>query len=803
MDEVRDEPAAWSVTRQSWIKLLREWPRCNPLGGTALIVVAVVLLTDGLNLRLGLWPLILTAALTGWFGWQGRRRWRWLPLVCVFYIGLHSWHLQQTFFHPLRSLLLAQPDRPQQVAVRARLIPWTEGAELDESQALGDITEIRWGRNTAFSPMQATVRVSLPKGFQLTAPGVYEINGALSLARAPMNPGQFDAENYALRMGWVAEIRAQEVTLHLAERWATRFHLLHWAESSRQWIKEQLARGIENQKEDTAVLLAMALGYSEAAGEDIEDDFRDSGTLHIFAVSGLHVVMLAAVLSFVLRWIGIGQSRAALLLILLVCLYAFITGWRPSAARAALMIAIVLAAPCWNRSASVQNSLGAALLILLAYDTQQLFQAGFQLSFLVLWAIAFLAGPMLNALQPWTSLDPFLPVQVASRWQRISADARAWSASLVCVSLAAWLGSLPLMLGHFQTVTPVGLFANLLLVPISGISIAVSCTSVVCAALGLGVLQIFANLANAILARLMVILAGWFASLPMANFTLDLRFEKPPPPVELSLFHISGGGAASHLRAGQSHWLIDTANVHQWRRIVRPFLRHQGINRLDGLMLTHSDVAHVGAASLAFRYGSPRLHTSVHEPWPLESSLSSIKQLSKRVRVDSIDWHRYQLDAEISIAPSGPVPVYAQVLHPMLNDVNEKADDRDLVLMLHLGPYRVLWLGDAGFITEKKLLERKQPLHCDILVRGQHGADVSGLTELLLAARPRVVISSNDSRYPEQTLPTRLREFCTAQQVPLLDQEICGSVSLSVTRDELKVSTFRTKQELLIKKDNP
>ncbi len=776
---------------------LGRWLRLNPLAFLGLVAVVAVIFSEWMRLSLSVW-LVFAVILALWVVWKRRSVLWGSPLVFCGFMLLHAGSLDRTFSHPLRERLLNMPDRPAAVGVMGRLYPWTEGAEMNQSQALCDVTELRWGRTGLYVPVRARIKVALPHELKLTQPGIYEMEGNLFLPPSPQNPGQFDSAEYALRSGWVAVVKADSAVLKKAEWWSPNFHLLLWAESSRQWISQALARGIEDREEDMAVLLAMALGASDAAGEEIEDAFRDSGTLHIFAVSGLHVVMLAAVVAFVLRWLGLGKGRAVVWLIAIVFGYAYITGWRPSAARAAFMITLVLAAPWWNRRSSVQNSLGAAVLILLAYDSHQLFLPGFQLSFGVLWAIALLTPSLLAVLRPWTELDPFLPPAIASRWQHLSADCRQWLASLVCVSLAAWIGSLPLMLGHFQTVTPVGLLANLFLVPISGISIGVSCASLVCAAVGAGGLQMLVNCVNAFLAWLMVFLASWFSSLPLAHFTLDLRFETVPPPVELRVFHLSAGGAANHLRAGDSQWLLDTGNVRAWRGVLRPFLRHQGINQLKGIILSHGDMAHVGAADLAYRLGKPRLFTSVHEPWQFDPPFASLQQLATKVPVDSVAWHRYQAEDRIEIQGGDAMPVHAEVLYPLLQDDAEKADDRGLVIKLHVGKMRVLWLADAGFITEKKLVERGADLTCDVVVRGQHSADFSGLTEILVHAKPRVLISSNDSRFPEESLPSRLRDYCASHQIHLFDLEIAGSVQLSFTDSGAELKAFRNGQMAFI-----
>jgi competence protein ComEC len=774
---------------------LENWRRLNPLALLGLAAVMGVLVADWNSAGISKGLIVVLVLAIGIVSWR-RSVLSAVPLVFFGFMLVHVWSLQETFTHPLRQRLLAMPDRPALVGVIGRLYPWAEGAELDPSQALCVISEMRWGRTGLYQSIQARIKVVLPRGLILSEPGIYEIEGNLALPRPAQNPGQFDSASYALRSGWVTWVKADSVTLKKPEWWAPKFHLLQWAETSRQWISGALSRGIEAQEQNTAVLLAMALGASDAAGEEIEDAFRDSGTLHIFAVSGLHVVMLAAVAAFVLRWCGLSKGVAVFFLIAIVFGYAYITGWRPSAARAAFMITLVLAAPWWDRQASVQNSLGAAVLVLLAYDSHQLFMPGFQLSFGVLWAIAFFAPPMLGVVRPWTELDPFLPPALASHWQHFWADSRQWLASLCCVSLAAWIGSLPLMLGHFQTVTPVGLLANLFLVPISGISIGVSCASLVFAFLKLGSLQIIANALNAFLAWLMVALASWFSSLPFANFTLDLRFQKDPPPLELRVFHVSGGGAASYLRAMDQHWLLDTGNVRAWRGVVRPFLRHEGVDELDGVILSHGDMAHVGAASEAYRMGRPRLFSSVHEPWAFDPPFAAIPMLAKKVRVDSLSWHRLSADGRIEIQGGAQWPAYAEVLYPLHEDDAEKADDRGLVLMLHLGKLRVLWLADAGFITEKKLLERGVDLSCEVVVRGQHSADYSGLTEILVSAKPQILISSNDSRFPEETLPLRLRDYCLLHGIELFDLEVSGSVGIGITGAGAEAKAFRNGQSV-------
>ena len=775
---------------QIWIVHFIRWYLLHPLTVAGGMAITGILIAENWHLKVDAFLIGLifaSLALVLWF----RTRWSRAPLVMFLFMALHAHQIERTIYHPLYLDLQAMPGSSKPAYLRARLYPWQDGVSLNESRALAEVQSLNWSPQGPHEMMKAKFRVNLPANFKLTQAGVYELAGNLSLPAEPMNPGQFDQRTYALRAGWIADLKAVTVKMIEADSWAPRFHLLRWAETSRQWITDALSLGIEEQKRELGVLLAMALGVSEAAGEDVEEAFRGSGTLHIFAISGLHVVMLAGVMGFMLRWSGIGTARSVIWLIGLVFCYAYITGWRPSAARAALMISILLAAPWWDRKPMIQNSLGAALLILLAMDTQQLFGPGFQLSFAVLWAISLFASPLLKMMKPWTELDPFLPPQLASPWARGLSILRQNFAGLVSVSLAAWIGSLPLMLGHFQTLTPVGLIANLILVPASGLSMTLSCASLVLTLLGFTSTQRLTNFLNTLVAQAMIFLTSWFASWPLANVTLDLRFEKNPPAVEMQVFHLPSGGSAHHLRVGNQHWLLDTGDDRSWKNIVSPFLRTQGIDQLDGVILSHSDIKHVGAAALAAQMGSPRVHTSIHEPFRTDPPFSSIRQLARALPVDSLRWHRHVMGDEIPFSCEASLPVSCRVLYPMAQDARTRSDDRGLAILIQIGPTRVLWLADAGFVMMNEIIQRHHGLKFDVLIHSQHGTDLSNHHTLMETGRPKLLIDSVAPTLGENTPvfshgPRRLNLY------------ECGSVNLRFDQTGVEIRTFSTRESFRI-----
>lgn len=715
-------------------------------------------------------------------------RWLKYPGVFLLFAFLHAHRLSDTYSHPLRLHLQQQPRQSEDVTLRGRLYPWTEGAEMDDKAVFCWMEEWRGHRDAAFTRLTAPLKVRLPAGYVLESSGLYELRGTLSLPRRPANPGQFDSANHALRKGWVATLKAWDIQQLQADTFSPRFHLLHAAENSRQWMIQKLSLGLEAEGRHTGVILAMALGASDAAGEEIEDAFRDSGTLHVFAVSGLHVVMLAHIASVAFR--ALGKQRLNVLIIFFVFAYAFMTGWLPSAARSAFMMSLMLLAPLLHRRSQMANALGVAALLLLLLDTHQLFLVGFQLSFGVVFAI-LLIGSRLDALsRPWWALDAFLPATLATLKQRTSAKLRFWLASTLAVSLAAWIGSLPFLIGHFQTLTPVALISNLFLVLLSGICLILSCVSLACTLTHWSGLVIAVNQMNGFLAKVMVGLATWFAGLPGANQTLNFQKSPPADAAEIRVFHLPFGGGASYLRGGDQHWLIDTGSESHWRYVLRPFLHQQGVKQLQGLILSHADIGHTGAtASILKAHPASRIHTSVLEPWPKDPPFASLKQLSKNVTPDGPHWQRHEIDTALNLTNHSSTPLSVKILYPGPLDLYEKANDRGLILMIQAGDFRVLWLSDAGFIAEKKLLERRIPIQCDIVVRHQHSADVSGLTELLIAANPQVILSSNDAYRLEELIPQRLRDYCAKQQIPLFDLEADGSVGMVFQGGEARIQS--------------
>ena len=174
-------------------------------------------------------------------------------------------------------------------------------------------------------------------------------------------------------------------------------------------MQTTLSRGLEDSPEIHGLISGMVLGARDETPDEIEEQFQQTGTLHLFAVSGLNVAIVAQLLWIIAIAARVPRRWAIALIIPALFFYAAITGLNTSSVRAALMGAILLGGFFVERKVLPVNSVAAAAFLILCYDTNQLFSTGFQLSFAVVLAIIILADRLYRWLLRWWEPDPFLP----------------------------------------------------------------------------------------------------------------------------------------------------------------------------------------------------------------------------------------------------------------------------------------------------------------------------------------------------------------------------------------------------------
>ncbi|MEK6570149.1 MAG: ComEC/Rec2 family competence protein, partial [Bacteroidota bacterium] len=206
-------------------------------------------------------------------------------------------------------------------------------------------------------------------------------------------------------------------------------------------------------------LKGLLLGDRSDIQTELKSSFVNAGVIHILAVSGSNVGMVALIFVSVFSLLRVRKTVTTLLTVGSLLFYMLLTGSAASVVRATIMATIILLAPVFQRKSDVFNSLAFSALLIFFVDAKQLFDPGFQLSFAAVASILYFY-PKIAAL--WD----YFPEKVHS----MKLLDFLWK--LFAVSLAAQIGTVPFTVAYFGKVSIVSLAANLFVIPAAGVGLA-------------------------------------------------------------------------------------------------------------------------------------------------------------------------------------------------------------------------------------------------------------------------------------------------------------------------------------------
>ncbi len=578
----------------------------------------------------------------------------------------------------------------------------------------------------------------------------------------PRNPGDFDQAAWLRSQGIAAQFQAIWVEGRvLTGKWAA------FGASIRHGFRAAVTDGLPEDSLAAAVIRAVVIGEKPPDADALIAAFRNSGTLHAFSVSGLHVTMVGALCWFLLRRLGVSRRAAVAILLPLVFGYAWITGNNPPATRAAWMAAVFLTAFVLRRKPDLLNSLGAVLLAATLWDGRLLFLPGVQLSYGVVAAIAVGVG-LASRLFAWVARpELYLPMAEMNHWQRASLGFRQYIAGLLSVSLAAGIGSAPLTAFYFGLVTPVSILAGVVVVPLVGALLGLALFSTVMHPLVPSASRLI-NRGNGQLARLCAWSADRFAAIPGGHFLI--RPDTQPFLLIYDLKH--GDGAACFADGTGAAVLIDAADPYGFKHRIVPSLRRLGITP-DSVILTHPDGGHLGG-------GAP-----VWEIFPIRQALLPVeKSRSPAFRAWSQDAPAAGVRAiKLPAMATLPMPDGAtlEILHlPDPSATNALADDRVMVCRLHWRGWKILLTSDAGVAIEHAMLDSLHDLSADVIIAGRNSHEESLSDAFLEAVQPRVIVASNAEFPAAERLDPLTVSYWRSRDIHVIDQQQSGGVTLHV-----------------------
>lgn len=553
------------------------------------------------------------------------------------------------------------------------------------------------------------------------------------------NPGGFDYE------AWLLE-RNIRATGYVRSSAAQRLDEMVWRpdyaiERLRLAIRAAYARTLPAGDYPLAgVLVALAIGDQKAIDGDLWSVFNRTGTTHLMSISGLHVTMVAALFGWLVSFgwrrtpalaLRLPAQKAGVLAACLAALfYALLAGFAVPAQRTLYMLLVAGLALYSGRIVAPSRILLLALLVVLVLDPWAVLAAGFWLSFGAVGALLYVTSARLSEGEGWR--------------QRL----RTWG----LVQWTATLASLPVLLLVFQQLSLVSPLANALAIPV--ISFVVTPLALLGAvvpgwpipALAHWVLEWLMQFLNfcatwpvwqapappgwaAVVAGFGVLiclfprgvpgrLLGVFLLLPV----LFWPAEKPAEGEAWVTLLDVGQGMAGVVRTREHTLIYDpgplySADSDAGQRVVVPYLRAQGINRVDTLVITHRDSDHAGGAA------------SVLAALPVDGVLTSVPEFGGR-RCEA--GQRWRWDG-----------VSFEVLHPLPGQVAGEGSTNAVscVMRVEAGGRRLLLTADIQAPDEALLLKRNAAgLAADVLQVAHHGSKTSSSEAFLAAVSPREAV---------------------------------------------------------------
>ncbi|HNS80111.1 MAG TPA: DNA internalization-related competence protein ComEC/Rec2 [Kiritimatiellia bacterium] len=561
-----------------------------------------------------------------------------------------------------------------------------------------------------------------------------------------------------------------------------------WCYAGRARFSLVLSRGLENYPDIRGLLEALLLGYRSALPDNLRDVFALTGTLHIFAISGLHVGVMAILIIAVLKMLGISRQYWILLLGPALILYVMGTGLKASAARACIMALLYWSGPLFKRRPDGGSTLAAAAILILAADPRQIASPGFILSFSVVAGI-ILFYPVFRRLYTLPLRKPRWipgPRPRLERWGRFLAEK---AADLAAVSTAAWLVSAPTTAYYFNLCSPIGLLGNIFIVPGSFLVVLTGCLSLVTGSLFPVCAEIF-NHANRVFVDLLLWIVRLMSSIPHGH-----SHVQSPSPLLMLLWYITlsalvfmrmgfrkiffCGILIASLAAFSLAWyrqdvaidvldvgegnavfmnlprdgdiLIDTGPHYFANRVIR-HLQAEGVDRLETVVLTHPDADHTGGAEAVMD------RFEVGEVWvcPFKGQSERYERMLEKVRARGIRVRRL----ERGLRGTAAGDVVWEVFSPEGTKNFRIANEASLVMRFGRKAAAILFMGGAGISEERAMLQAGIQPAAGILVLGDHGSEKTTSDEWLTAVSPRLAVISvgrnNRRGDPSPTVVQRL-----------------------------------------------
>lgn len=610
------------------------------------------------------------------------------------------------------------------------------------------------------------------------------IVAALKRPERPRNPGGFDRIKFLWRTG--APLEGE----HIGR--LDRLGHVEWRSfiaKSHEWrktIRRQLVQGLDPGSEEAKLIRAVTLGERPGRSDRVLQRFRNTGTLHIFAVSGLHVGLVALLLGGALRLFGVSRRVTAALLIPVVLAYAAITGFPPAAVRAALMATLFFLAILLRKRGVFFNCMAVSALTVLALDTHQIFQPGFQLSYGVLAVIVLFSGKVMSFWEKVVELDPFLPRTLYTAWQRVWLHFRRSLSAVTASSLVAWIASIPLAGAYFRMFTPVAVVTSVALAAPVMLLMGLAILTLIFSPISDSLASRFVS-CNRHAAKICIGIVSIMNHIPLGSWDLQRLFAKQG---QLTVFDLRNGGGSIAISEGDG-LLIDCGSATNYQSVLVEGLRHVSVGAAH-IVITHPGGDAVGGLIAELekeevaRVWLPTSTPSRSKAF--QSALEKATSLEVPLHVPrQNEWQEVSENCRWRVL-NAPWKLDGYVL----------ADDWTMIIQLELHGWKFLIAGDAGQTAVEQLLASKVNLQSDVLIINRSQISYFENRQMIDRIDPRVAVLSDQDFPPEFQAEKGLIKLLEERNCPVFLQSEHGAVSFDAGDEKLEVSPYLNDERSLV-----
>ncbi len=652
------------------------------------------------------------------------------------------------------------------------------------SQAGRDIYEIdteqtTFDENTTWNH-RYKIRVYGNENIEDEITGGMQITAAVRLYAFPemRNPHDFDYGSWLISRNIVAHGELEDVLSKIPQ------NNISW-ENVRSYVQNNIELLFSEKQAPLAK--ALMIGYKEELTRNERLSFSRAGLSHIMAVSGMHVGFIIAPFWLMIPWFWRwkwGKWSGLIFMTILLFGYAGLTGFSASVSRASIMAWLLTYGKLFHKLRHSVNLLAVAAIILLVIQPQQLFDVGFQLSFSAVLIILLILP----------EARKMIPQNHRHNW-------KGGLLTIIIISVIVQLGLFPFLTTYFGEFSVAGPLANALVVPLLSIAVPVGLIITLLNDIAFGLSALIATPVGWVLmwigsvadyfgnefagyieynqTTILLFIVWFFAILSVAavrlpsirwklmiclfaslNMLLIEQIVKKTSGYDLTVTVLDvGQGDAIHIRTpSDKHFFIDTG---QWspmgnsgEQILLPYMKHLGINKLDGIILSHPHADHIGGLSALMT--SVPIDTIYHSEYPYDSQLyEQYHQLAENKDIpirDVAAGDIITLDPLIRIFVVGPEATGTPDRNP---------NNHSLAIRLQYGDTSFLFSGDAEVNQERQMADRYSDfLDVSFLKVGHHGSKTSSTSYYLETVNPDYAVASlsfrNRFNHPNNEAVTNL-----------------------------------------------